>query len=90
MGIMKQFILASLLAVCSAPALAQQEKPLEDELLDFFGELTEPLIPLLEDLSGQIKDLRNCRAPEILPNGDILIRRRPDAPTYEPGDEIEI
>jgi hypothetical protein len=31
--------------------------------------------------------LRNYDAPEVLPNGDIIMRRRDEAPTYEPDPE---
>lgn len=46
----------------------------------------DQMIPLLQDLNGMIDDMSAYHAPEILPNGDILIRRRvepedtPDAP----------
>jgi hypothetical protein len=36
--------------------------------------------PVLQDLAAQVDDIRNYQAPERLPNGDILIRRRDDAP----------
>ncbi|MDZ7909694.1 MAG: AAA+ family ATPase [Gemmobacter sp.] len=39
--------------------------------------LMEPELRALVDMVG---DLRNYEAPEKLPNGDILIRRKPDAP----------
>lgn len=73
---MKQILLASVLLLAATPLFAQDEQPLEDQLLDFFGELTDPLLPLIEDLTGQIQDLSNYHAPEVLPNGDILIRKR--------------
>lgn len=46
------------------------------EMERFFGEAR----PVLEDLLEMIDDLGNYQAPERLPNGDIIIRRRPDAP----------
>lgn len=73
---MKQLTFAVALCLWTAPVLSQDARPLEDELRDFFGEFTTPLLPLLDDLAGQIKDLSNYHAPEILPNGDILIRKR--------------
>lgn len=42
--------------------------------------LMEPELRALMELVG---DLRNYEAPERLPNGDILIRRKPDAPAPE-------
>ena len=39
----------------------------------------------------QLGDLNDYAAPEILPNGDILIRRKPGAPPLpEPGEGGEI
>lgn len=73
---MRHILLASLLVTTPAFLLAQETRPLEDELLDFFEDLTGPLLPLFDDLTGQIQDLSNYHAPEILPNGDILIRKR--------------
>ncbi len=40
--------------------------------------------PVLQDLAAQVDDIRNYQAPERLPNGDILIRRRDDAPAPPP------
>lgn len=45
--------------------------------------------PALQRILRVIDDLDNYAAPEILPNGDIIIRRLPDAPPFEPG-EIDI
>ncbi|MGZ2258679.1 hypothetical protein [Roseobacter sp. A03A-229] len=36
--------------------------------------------PALADLMGQIEDWSAYEAPEMLPNGDIIIRRKPDEP----------
>lgn len=46
--------------------------------------------PMLTRLSRLIDDLPTYEAPEILPNGDILIRRKPDtpAPTEEGADDL--
>ncbi|SNX68850.1 hypothetical protein SAMN05878503_102313 [Cereibacter ovatus] len=44
------------------------------------GDAMAELQPALRDLLAQVDDLRNYQAPERLPNGDILIRRKPDAP----------
>lgn len=61
-----------------------------------FRELFETLRPALKDaldymrgFSG-VDDPRHYELPEVLPNGDIIIRRRRDAPPFdarpEPGD----
>jgi hypothetical protein len=46
---------------------------LMDEMRPF---VEDQMIPLLQDLNGMIGDVSAYHAPEILPNGDILIRRR--------------
>lgn len=46
--------------------------------------------PALGAMLEQVDDLRNYQAPEVLPNGDIIIRRKPDAPVYAPDDGSEI
>lgn len=38
----------------------------------------------LMDVLGEIDSPKNYEKPEILPNGDILIRRSPDAPGWDP------
>ncbi len=46
------------------------------ELDDFFGALRDGL----GALAGEIGDLSDYEVPEILPNGDILIRRKTPLP----------
>lgn len=55
---------------------------LMDEMRPVFE---EQMLPLLQDLGAMIDDLSAYHAPEMLPNGDILIRRRTD----EDGDAEE-
>lgn len=51
----------------------------------------EEMGPAFADLMGQIDDLSNYHAPEIMPNGDIIIRRKtPLEEEIDPGEEIEI
>lgn len=68
------------------------------EMLDALEEM-RPLIeewgPRLHELIGMMDDIRNYEPPRMLPNGDIIIRRRtaPDGsgpPPPEPGAEIEL
>ncbi|MBI1416361.1 MAG: hypothetical protein GC146_03985 [Limimaricola sp.] len=40
--------------------------------------------PAMLDLLARVDDLRNYQPPEFLPNGDIIIRRKPDAPPFTP------
>ncbi|MEP2717420.1 hypothetical protein [Pseudophaeobacter sp.] len=37
--------------------------------------------PALAEIATKVEDWSRYEAPEILPNGDIIIRRKPDAPT---------
>jgi hypothetical protein len=69
------------------PAAAQVQPP--ETLLEQLERLTKPLLPMLRDLGEQIEKLPNYHPPEVLPNGDIIIRRKsdpetPDAPQPEP------
>ena len=56
----------------------------------------EEMGPALTDLLDRVKDFSAYDAPEIQPNGDILIRRKPDADPLPPeafapkDDDIEI
>lgn len=36
--------------------------------------------PALADIAEQVEDWSRYEAPEILPNGDIIIRRKPETP----------
>jgi len=58
-----------------------------------FAEFAKSVGPALAELLEQVDDLRNYEAPEFLPNGDIIMRRSPDAPLWAPeaeGSEIEL
>ena len=68
--------------------MAQELEPALDMLATKMG-------PALMALMKRLDDVRHYEAPEILPNGDIIIRRSPDAPPYEAadpesGEEIEL
>ena len=66
------------------------DKTLRQMLDDLKPALTE-MFRLMESFEG-IDDPRHYQLPEVLPNGDIIIRRRPDAPKYKaPGgkDDLE-
>ncbi len=82
-----QLLLRGLMAEM-APALDQMQKGLDEALTE--------IEPALRDLAAMLGDIRNYEAPVQLPNGDILIRRKPGAPRPEaiptpgPGGEIEL
>lgn len=54
------------------PALGEMQRGIEEAGRD--------LAPAVDKLISLLDDIRNYDAPERLPNGDIIIRRRPDAP----------
>lgn len=48
---------------------------MEPAMNDLQG-LVDEMGPAFEELQGKIGDLTNYHAPEVLPNGDIIIRRK--------------
>ena len=61
-----------------------------DSVLPQMEQMAESLGPLLEGLVGQVDDLSHYQMPERLPNGDIIIRRKPEAPDLPPEGQIDI
>jgi len=81
-------------ACLAGPAAAQSDDPGRmDELKREFDRALEGLLgevePRIDSLSrmldtlGRIDSLQYYREPEILPNGDIILRRKADAPPFE-------
>lgn len=71
--------------------LLNEMDPAIDELRGLAGEIgpqmqlfADEMGPAFAELMAQIDDLRNYDAPELLPNGDIIIRRRDQAPDFVP------
>lgn len=66
------------------------EAPLSENIERMFRDLMDQVGPTIDELSealsifGEIDSLEYYRQPEIMPNGDIIIRRREDAPAYIP------
>ena len=92
------FRIALIAWLAAVPAFAQeaeeesQGRDLMAEALRLFmqGFMAE-MEPALEDLQGFVEDLNAYHAPEVLPNGDILIRRKtPEEMEAEDGEEGEI
>ncbi len=92
MPTLKPMLLATLLVLGAGSASAQSTPELRlPETLDrTFRDMMESMKPAIDDafeamrnMTG-IDDPRNYEMPEILPNGDIILRRRPDAPEYVP------
>ena len=75
--------------------ILKEMEPAIEGLSEDFGPavrgFAEQMGPALRDLMETVEDWSVYDPPEILPNGDIIIRRKPDAPEYEPREgEIEI
>ena len=79
--------------------LAEEMEPALEELQDMAREI-EPALrafaaemgPALTELMRLADEIRYYEAPELLPNGDIILRRREDAPPYvaPPGEETDL
>lgn len=57
------------------------------------GEFIAAMGPALADFLSQVDDFIHYDTPEFLPNGDIIMRRKPDAPPWVPetdNGEIEL
>ena len=92
-GVMRQILAVAFALTLGVPPVQAQEP--NEELRDGLSLLQEGTRLLLEgllkelgpaflELQGRIIDLNAYYAPEVLPNGDIIIRRKiplvPDAP----------
>lgn len=64
-------------AIQDFSGMAQELEPALELLATEMG-------PALLELMRSLDSFRYYAAPEILPNGDIIIRRNPDAPEYVP------
>jgi len=86
---MKRFIFA--LILCAAPISAQEGEMeeglnlMEEAMRLFMQGLLSEMEPALDDLRDLVGRIDSYHAPEMLPNGDILIRRKSPA-EMEPGD----
>ena len=63
-----------------SPGLQQLQEMAENfgpALQDFMLQMG----PALADIASEVQDWSRYELPEVLPNGDIIIRRKPDAPT---------
>ena len=65
------------------PAI-EELKGLADEIGPQMQLFADEMGPAFAELMAQVDDLRNYEAPELLPNGDIIIRRRQVAPEFMP------
>ena len=91
---MTRTLALALTLALAAPAAAEEDSPMRDgwSLIEegtrlMLRGLRDELDPMLRDLQEKLGDLSAYHPPEILPNGDILIRRRTP---LEPSEEIEL
>lgn len=59
-----------------------------EEMGPAFADFVQSVGPAFGELLEKVDDLQHYDAPEILPNGDIIIRRSPDAPAWVPEPEM--
>ncbi len=77
------------------PALPSEEelRALGEAAREMARRFAERLDPMLEKLRALAGDLTAYEAPELLPNGDIIIRRKPtpqEAPTPDPEGGVSL
>jgi hypothetical protein len=65
-----------------------EDSPDGNDLVDGLAGALDRMGPALRDLAVLVDDIRNYEAPERLENGDIVIRRSPDAPPPPPLDDV--
>ncbi|WP_377190088.1 hypothetical protein [Ruegeria meonggei] len=70
------------------PAL-EDLQGLADQLGPAMQSFIEEMGPALAELGAEIKDWSAYEAPEILPNGDIIIRKKPIEDLQDPPDQTE-
>ena len=69
---------------------------LADDLAPAIREFADQMGPRLNAILEEVEDWSAYEVPEILPNGDIIIRRKAErpvpkpAPTVEPAPQIEL
>jgi len=73
-------------------SLLDQADPALRDFRDGMGDLVTRMGPALRELAGKIDDLRNYDPPVMLPNGDIILRRRVPLgpPTHAPDGSGQI
>jgi len=87
--------LAAGIAVTPVDAGNEGDHDLRGRIDDAFRELMDQMRPALDEFLGTLEVLEGIDSleyyhrPEILPNGDIIIRRRDDAPPLPSADQPE-
>ncbi len=57
---------------------------LADQMRPALRDFAQEMGPKLRELVDEVDDWSVYQAPEVLPNGDIIIRRKPDHPMVPP------
>lgn len=70
------------------PAIEELEK-FADEVEPKLKDFAEQMGPALRDLMAEVKDWSAYHPPEVLPNGDIIIRKKTPDEMAEPDGETE-
>jgi hypothetical protein len=65
----------------------QEMEPELEEMSRALEQFGPAVAPALERLMAMVDDMTNYELPEMMENGDIIIRRKPDAPPVEPPAE---
>lgn len=71
-------------------SMLEEMKPALEDMQSGLGQALTEMEPALRDLAKMIGEIENYHPPEILPNGDIILRRRVPLGPPQPGDEIEL
>ncbi len=70
--------------------LSEGSRMILEGLMDDMRPMFEDhMLPMLQQLSDMVDDISAYHPPEILPNGDILIRRRVPLVPGEDGEEAD-
>lgn len=70
------------------PAIKELEG-ISDQMAPALKMFADEMGPKLAEILDQVEDWTAYQAPEILPNGDIIIRRKPDHPLVKPDSPTE-
>jgi len=92
-GVMRSLALIFLLM--ATPGVAQDTDPggrdlMAEALRLFMRGLMEEMEPALDELNNFLENIDAYHPPEMLPNGDIIIRRRTPVYQYPEGENGEI
>ena len=71
-------------------SLLDQIGPKMDDMRNGMDQALREMGPALTELMGKIDDIRNYDPPVMLPNGDIIIRRKPPADQTRPDGSGQI